>query len=162
MGKSKDLTGQRFGRLTVLSEYGRDKSRSILWLCKCECGKEHIVTGSNLRNKQVKSCGCLLLDFNKKNVNKLYGWMDSTDRKDKTRVSTLGKQVRKTNSSGAKGVHWDKSRSKWAAQITFQGKTHNLGRFANKQDAINAREEAEEKYFKPILEKYGKSEESDK
>lgn len=38
--------------------------------------------------------------------------------------------------------------------MTFKGKQFYLGHFTTKQDAINARKAAEEKYFKPILEKY--------
>lgn len=63
MSKLKDLTGQTFGRLTVVSRLpnyvqpnGRTRTR---WLCKCECGKEYIGDGSHLLHGNVKSCGCL-------------------------------------------------------------------------------------------------------
>lgn len=59
---TKDLTGQRFGKLTVIKkiESKRNSSdRSVLWLCKCDCGNETIVRGSSLRNGNTKSCGCL-------------------------------------------------------------------------------------------------------
>ena len=59
MGRKIDLTGQKFGRLTVIEEAGRDKSRNIKWMCVCECGKETIVRGSNLKNGGTQSCGCL-------------------------------------------------------------------------------------------------------
>ena len=58
MGKRIDLTGQRFGRLTVIKECGRDKGRSVLWLCKCECGNEKVVDGRSLRGGRTTSCGC--------------------------------------------------------------------------------------------------------
>jgi hypothetical protein len=54
-----DLTDQVFGRLTVLEDVGKDKWRDTLWLCKCSCGKEKVVSGSNLRSGNTKSCGCL-------------------------------------------------------------------------------------------------------
>lgn len=44
-----------------------------------------------------------------------------------------------TNTSGHKGVHWDKARKKWMAHITVQYKYIMLGRFAKKSDAIRAR-----------------------
>jgi hypothetical protein len=58
-----DLTGQRFGRLTVLSFVGQDKHRSALWLCRCVCGKEKVVRGYCLRNGDTKSCDCLLREL---------------------------------------------------------------------------------------------------
>lgn len=53
-----DLSGQRFGRLTVLSYYGLHSSSSK-WLCKCDCGKEIITTSNSLRVGNTQSCGCL-------------------------------------------------------------------------------------------------------
>ena len=63
----------------------------------------------------------------------------------------------RTNTSGVIGVCWDNVKNKWVAQIDFQGEHIYLGRFLNKEDAIKARKEAEEKLFKPILEKYERS-----
>ncbi len=59
MSKRIDEIGNRYGRWLVLSEAGRDKWRSILWLCRCNCGTEKIVSGKNLRTGHRKSCGCL-------------------------------------------------------------------------------------------------------
>jgi hypothetical protein len=53
-----DLTGKKFGKLTVLQMYGRDKNNVIKWLCKCECGNETIVYGEVLKNGRTQSCGC--------------------------------------------------------------------------------------------------------
>jgi len=57
MGKLKDLTGQRFGRLTVIkraeNKYGR-----ATWLCQCDCGNQKEVQSWNLVSGQTKSCGC--------------------------------------------------------------------------------------------------------
>ena len=59
MGKRIDLTGQKFGRLTVLDFYGSDKRRESIWRCQCECGNITNVLSSNLRKGYTKSCGCL-------------------------------------------------------------------------------------------------------
>ena len=65
MPKKIDLTGQPFGRLIVIREYGRDKHGNVLWLCRClgkngnDCGKEVVVRGDHLRSEHTKSCGCL-------------------------------------------------------------------------------------------------------
>lgn len=59
MPKKIDLTGQRFGRLLVIREYGRSKSGKVTWLCKCDCGAEVVVISGDLRSERTKSCGCL-------------------------------------------------------------------------------------------------------
>lgn len=59
MSKFNDLTGMTFGRLTVLKHVGSNKHKKALFLCKCSCGKEVIVIGSQLKSGSTKSCGCL-------------------------------------------------------------------------------------------------------
>lgn len=59
MGKKLDLTGQRFGRLTVVKDVGSDKQGKALWECSCDCGNINIVPGVKLRNGHTRSCGCL-------------------------------------------------------------------------------------------------------
>ena len=66
MGILKDITGQKFGKLTAIKMVGYTKAHNTLWLCKCDCGNENIVNSSYLRNGQVKSCGCLIGETNKK------------------------------------------------------------------------------------------------
>lgn len=62
MGKFKDLTGQRFGRLTVIErveDYVSPKGcHAVQWLCKCDCGNEVVALGSNLKKCSTISCGC--------------------------------------------------------------------------------------------------------
>jgi hypothetical protein len=55
----KDMAGQRIHMLTVVSYAGRDARGQAVWLCRCECGTEKTVNGSNLRRGHHKSCGCL-------------------------------------------------------------------------------------------------------
>ena len=59
MGKFIDLTGQTFGRLTVLKYHGINDKGIHMWLCRCECGNEKVVRGDALRYGQTRSCGCL-------------------------------------------------------------------------------------------------------
>ena len=54
----KDLTGQKFGKLTVIERTTNGKSGEARWICSCECGKTTISTGKNLVRGQSKSCGC--------------------------------------------------------------------------------------------------------
>ena len=53
-----DLTGQKFGKLTVEKLIGKN-GRNIIWECRCECGNIVKVDRGNLRNGHTKSCGCL-------------------------------------------------------------------------------------------------------
>lgn len=55
------VSGQKFGRLTVVKYAGTNNSnrRNGTWECKCECGNIVIVIGSYLVGGQTKSCGCL-------------------------------------------------------------------------------------------------------
>ena len=59
MGKKVDLTGQRFGKLVVVSEVAeRDKNKKVLWSCVCDCGNTVIVVTGNLTSGGSTSCGC--------------------------------------------------------------------------------------------------------
>lgn len=55
---SKDLTGMRFGRLTVIRATDERVSGRIVWLCKCDCGNEVKATSSHLLGGHTTSCGC--------------------------------------------------------------------------------------------------------
>jgi hypothetical protein len=55
----RDLSGQQFGRLTVLSR-AEHPGKALRWLCRCECtGKEHIAIGALLVRGSARSCGCI-------------------------------------------------------------------------------------------------------
>ena len=67
----KDLTGQRFGRLTAVS-YERTGKNKSAWRCKCDCGKEVFIARTSLVNGHTRSCGCLRRDLLEKY--KKYGY----------------------------------------------------------------------------------------
>jgi len=59
-----DLTGQRFGRLTVLGrtdDYITPSTRkgAARWLTRCDCGQENSVVGGQLKGGKTRSCGCI-------------------------------------------------------------------------------------------------------
>lgn len=56
MGKFSDISGVRFGRLTVISLVSRSPT---VWLCRCDCGVERPVKRPNLVSGSTRSCGCL-------------------------------------------------------------------------------------------------------
>lgn len=144
---NKLLVGKRFGKLTVLKDTGkryRTKSGSAnrIYLCSCDCGNVVEVQGKMLIAEKTRSCGCLFDE-----------WLKN-DFVESTKITALTMKKSTLNTSGYKGVSYTKKTKKWKASITFKGIHHYLGSFSNKQDAIDARKEAEEKYFKPILDKY--------
>ena len=59
MSTFKDLSGQRFGRLTVLHRVPPKQGVMSRFLCRCSCGSHHEVNGGNLKHGSVQSCGCL-------------------------------------------------------------------------------------------------------
>jgi len=58
-GKLKNLEGQQFEELTVLSRFGSTPTNKATWLCKCSCGKSCIAVGSYMADGRKVSCGCL-------------------------------------------------------------------------------------------------------
>ena len=67
-----DLTGQRFGRLTVTGSAGKIGGRQY-WNCVCDCGKEKAVEGRHLKSGHTKSCGCYRADKPKERRKDLKG-----------------------------------------------------------------------------------------
>lgn len=63
MGIIRDLSGQRYGRLTVVSYAGKEpKHNRATWNCRCDCGKEIVVISNKLTGGVTQSCGCLFLE----------------------------------------------------------------------------------------------------
>lgn len=151
----KDLTGQRFGKLTVIRYVKSDKNRASIWLCKCNCGNTKEVLGESLTTGNTISCGCIsrekILKESKKNL--ING----------TNIAIVENLIKDNKSkitlSGVKGVGWDKKRNKWRVYIMFQRKSYHLGYFTELEDAIKIRKEAEQKIFGEFLKWYNNQEE---
>lgn len=58
MGRLKEVTGMRFGNLTVLGRSIRKSSAGALWVCQCDCGGNTVTTSLKLRTGHSASCGC--------------------------------------------------------------------------------------------------------
>ena len=68
----KDLSGQTFGRLTVLHRQQEPMSWGrIGWICQCECGNVVTVAGNLLKRGKTKSCGCWKREFTHNHVKML-------------------------------------------------------------------------------------------
>lgn len=58
-GRSKDLTGRRFGHLTVEEKTEKRFCGYVVWRCKCDCGGEILANTKYLQRGTVKDCGCV-------------------------------------------------------------------------------------------------------
>lgn len=54
-----DITGRRFGRLLAVSPTDERKNSKVVWLCRCDCGNEVLLSTTRLNTGNTKSCGCL-------------------------------------------------------------------------------------------------------
>lgn len=67
-----DITGKKFGKLTVLSETSkRTSNREIIWHCQCECGSYVDIPGTSLRSGHTTSCGCINYSIGEKNIQQI-------------------------------------------------------------------------------------------
>lgn len=87
----KDITGEKFGKLIVLRKHGytNGKRKSILWLCKCDCGNEVLRTSSHLKQNYVSTCGKCNLINDSDYIGKKFGYwtiIDSATGKDRKKA----------------------------------------------------------------------------
>lgn len=116
-----DIIGKRIGKLVVL-QYSRKEGKSHCYLCKCDCGNIIEVRRSALINDKTKSCGCTRIETN-----------------------IAIKESQKDNRySKRKGVSYDSSHNNWIAGITYNYMYYNLGRYHSYNEAVAARDRAEE------------------
>lgn len=142
--KKRDLTGQRFGKLTVLTPAENVGGRTA-WHCRCDCGREVMVKTCHLCAGHTKSCGCQNGPGGSRAALGLT-YIDGTC------VEMLAaKTVRRNNTSGVPGVEWVSAKGLWRATICFKGRRHYLGGYSKFEDAVKARKRAEEELFEPFL-----------
>lgn len=137
----KDYVGAHFGRLTVMGFAGTAKQlgkagNANYWRCRCDCGRETLVNQTELQSGGIQSCGCLQKERTRECLELLEGTSVAILERNK-------KQIYKNNKSGYTGVA-HAADGKWVAYISFKKKRYWLGRYVNKEDAINARRRGEE------------------
>ena len=217
-----DITGQKFGRLTVIKRVTPVGVQPIESLCQCECGKKVVVRNSQIKNGTTKSCGCLQKEliskrqkkYNKYDLSGEYGigytnknepfYFDIADydlikeycwfinnrgyvyaktlngdgkhilfhrlimpdsiqvdhinrirhdnrrinlRSANNQINMLNKSKYKNNKSGTTGVTWHKRDKIWEVHIRYHNRQIYLGRYADYNEAVKVRKEAEKKYF---------------
>ena len=142
-----DLTGQRYGHLTVLGP-AENVGTKTAWRCLCDCGQETVVKTHHLRCGHTKTCGCQNGPGGPRPALGLT-YINGTC------VEMLAANtVRRNNTSGVPGVGWRASKRRWNATICFKGKRRYLGSYARFEDAVKARKRAEEELFDPFLREF--------
>ena len=135
MPKKIDLTGQPFGRLVVIREYGRDKGGHVLWLCRClgkngdDCGKEVVVRSNDLRRGATQSCGCMrreqTVSRNTTHGCKHEPWYDTYDAMMRRCGHREGASERELNNYRDRGISvcelWQKSPSDFGDWLLAHG-----------------------------------------
>ena len=144
-----DITGQRFGFLEALKPLKRaDKSGSMMWLCRCDCGNQVEVSYKHLAYGNQKSCGCRKKE-QKQRLNSFLTHVAGTSMD-----IVKSKKLPADNTTGCKGVYLIKG--KYLAKIVFQKKQYFLGTFDTLEAAAAARREAERVLFDEVAEHYQK------
>ena len=151
--QAEDITGRIFGRLTVLKPTEERSGHALKWLCRCSCGKVVSISASALKYGDTNSCGCLASEVHKE----VFGiamkarqnyYVDGTD------IMQLSRSPSAANTSGVRGVSWDKSVRTWKAYITFKGHRYFLGSSTDFETVVAYRREAEKRIHGKFLEWY--------
>lgn len=145
--------GDRFGKLTVIDFDGKYA------ICKCDCGNTKNIRKTSLTLKKggTKSCGCIQKQVAGSIGNKTIGENSKKQIERNIAYHTNFQVIMQdkppvNNTSGVKGVSWNKSRESWEVYINLHGKKIHLGRYAKFEDAVKARKRAEEEYYHPLIE----------
>lgn len=145
----KDLTGQKFGKLTAIKRISPVGTKKVKWLCKCDCGNMVEVYSTYLLTGQTRSCGCLKRELEEKHLRDKY----EEKRVDGVVMSLFkGKDPRKDSTTGYRGVeryYTRKSKQlRYRAWITVKGKRYYKSGFMTPEDAYyRGRLKLEEKYL---------------
>ena len=141
-----DLTGRCFGRLTAIAPLEKRSGGSVVWQCRCDCGKESRHSAKALLSGRALSCGCLKLENDA--LQKSLHYIDGTCVEF---VENMGR-LRSNNTSGYPGLKL--VRGRWEVRITFKKKSYYLGAYTDKDEAIRVRKRAEQRVFGEFLDWY--------
>ncbi|MBE6666531.1 MAG: AP2 domain-containing protein [Ruminococcaceae bacterium] len=146
----ENLVGRRFGKLEVIGRSEKRGSRGArtvpLWECRCECGAICYKATDTLTNPELSMCNDCVGKYATEKMREKAGFVDGTQI---SRIKS-DKPIA-TNTSGVRGVYYDKKTKKWRARLKFKGKLMNFGTYENFDDAVKARKRAEEEYYGEFL-----------
>jgi hypothetical protein len=146
--------GTIFDRLTVLEldeEASKTRQHGSYYLCKCVCGDTVVVRGDSLIGGKTLSCGCLNAE---KGVEKIMLLREGAFVEGTCIPMLISPKPRSNNTSGVRGVCWNKNLAKWSAYITFKRKCYFLGCYTNISEAARVRKDAEDRIYGGFLEWY--------
>lgn len=146
-----DLSGRRFGHLVVIGrseKRGNRGARTVpLWECICDCGNITYKATDTLTNSDISMCNECAGKYASQKMRENAGFVEGTQISKLKYNSNLS-----TNSSGVRGVYYDRRSGKWRARLRFKGKLMDFGSYFSIDDAIKARKKAEESFFMEFLE----------
>ena len=133
--------GDRFGRLVAEQPTGQRTAKSVVWRCRCDCGNTAEVRATLLVSGHTASCGCAKRELDDgRDFKNVLNYVDDTCVEF---ARNIGKKRADTSAeTGVRGVVV--KGGKFQAQIAFRKKRYILGRFSRLEDAIKARQRAEE------------------
>lgn len=167
-GVYRDITGQRFGKLTVLPTKSNKRGYVV---CKCDCGTIKDVVKRDVLSGATRSCGASECKAEVRRMKKESQVIESAHTNNQSqksfennkRVLDINKVYKKMyqisknpkkskkNFSGCVGVTWNRKMKRWIAGIGFRGENIYLGAYKDFEEAVAARKEAEEMCFSPSV-----------
>ena len=145
-----DLTGQTFGKLTVVClsdrRAPRGKRTTPVWECRCECGAAVYQATDSLHRAGVRMCERCRELYAAEKARAGAGYVEGTQI---SRLKDMSPTAAST--SGVRGVVFDRTSGKWRARLRFRGKLMNFGSYSSIEEAAAARAKAEKEYFLPVL-----------
>lgn len=154
--KSPDLTGQVFGKLTVIGRSDKRNSRGArttpMWECRCECGNITYKATDTLTNLDLSMCSECAEKYAAEKARAGAGFVGGTQI---TKIVNMKPTA--TSSTGVRGVFYDKRSGRYRARLKFKGKLLNFGSYKTLEEAAEARRAAEQEYFGAFLEEIAHS-----
>ena len=149
----ENLIGRRFGKLEVIGRSDKRGSRGArtvpLWECRCDCGNITYKATDTLTNPDLSMCNECVGKYAGEKMREKAGFVDGTQI---SRITS--NKLIATNTSGARGVYLERKPGKWRARLRFKGKTYNFGTYANFDDDVKARKDAEQLIYGEFLEQF--------
>ena len=147
----ENLIGRRFGKLEVIGRSDKRGSRGArtvpLWECRCECGNITYKATDTLTNPELSMCNECVGKYARSKQREKAGYVDGTQL---SRIKS--DKLISSNTSGCRGVYYDKRSGMWRARLKFKGKLMNFGSYKNFADAVQARKDAEKQIYGEYLE----------
>ena len=147
----QSLVGRRFGKLEVIGRSDKRGSRGArtvpLWECRCDCGNIALKATDTLTNPEISMCNDCVGKYARAKQREKAGFVDGTQISKITSTKLIS-----TNTSGCRGVYFDKRTGLWRARLKFKGKLMNFGSYKHFEDAVKARKQAEQIIFGEFLE----------